>query len=132
MEQNNPVIGCIFGIFIFVFMTFMFTGISFIFISFFPMIIFIIIMIIIIVNASSNRRRKSFNSNYFNEQNDHHYSHNPYKIVNGYPKQIEVIAEKDISSSRTPVTRFCQYCGSKLDQEGDYCHGCGSKIRGGI
>ncbi|TFG25401.1 MAG: hypothetical protein EU533_01170 [Promethearchaeota archaeon] len=132
MEKNNPAIGCIFGILILLFMTFMFTGISFIFISIFPMIIFITIVIIIAINATSNRRRTSYSSNYINEQNHQLYTHNPYKIVKHYPKQNEIIEEKEFSLMRTPVARFCQYCGTRLDQEGNYCHGCGSKIRGGI
>lgn len=130
MEQNNPAIGCIFGIFIVLFMTFMFTGISFIVFSIFPIIIFIIIVIIIVINANSNRRRAPYSSNYSSEQNNHLYTHNPYKIANGYQKQVEVINETEVSSSRIPIAQFCQYCGTKLEG-GDYCYGCGSKIRGG-
>jgi len=96
------------------------------------MIIFIIIILVIIINATSNRRRTSYSSNYINEQKYQPYAHNPYRITNGIPKQIEIINEKESSSLRTPVARFCQYCGANLDQEGIYCHGCGSKIRGGI
>ena len=132
MPQNNPTIGCIFGMLIFVFLAFMFTGMSFIFIPIFPMIIFIIIIIIIAINTTSHRRSTPYSSNYLNEQDNQHYTQNPYKIVNDYPKQNKVIVEKETSSLRTPLTRFCQYCGTQLDQEGNYCHGCGSKIRGEI
>ena len=132
MAQNNPTIGCIFGILIFVFMAFMFTGISFLFIPIFPMIIFIIIIIVIAINANSNRKRGSYNSNYTTGQKTQQFTHNPYKMVNGNSRQDEIIQEKEISSLSPPIAQFCQYCGAKLDHEGNYCHGCGSKIRGEI
>ena len=123
MVRNNPAAGCIFALFGLIFVGFFLLQLPFMFFSLFPMIIFIIIIFGIIISSSSHRQREMR----FNEQNSQAPSFNPYRVTNSKPKQIKIQEKKPESYLHQKIS-FCYFCGTQLEEDEIFCHGCGIKI----
>ncbi|MFX0047829.1 MAG: hypothetical protein ACFE8G_06620 [Candidatus Hermodarchaeota archaeon] len=142
MPRNNSIAGFLIGLIVFLGF-----GVFFLFgwgrfnifnvISFFPMI-FVIIIIGIAGVASANSRRsnccppKSQNQyQYYTQEvprtNSMYVNQNPYVVKNSTNSTVRTIYIEEDEPEK-PITKFCQYCGTKKDRNAIYCHNCGTKL----
>ena len=123
MRRNNPAVGCILVIGLFMFISISMVRLPFMIFSFFPMIFILLIIFIVIISASSHKQHQ----NRINELNSHVQTINPYRTVNLNQNQVK-IQNKKIETNSYQSVNFCHYCGTELEKDAIFCHGCGIKI----
>jgi hypothetical protein len=131
MSRNNNPAGIIIGLILFAYIGFIFLFPN---MRFFPIFtifpsFFIIIFIISIATIASNKRRTTPNSVYKIENQGNNRIRNPYRVQ--FPQEAvktsryQKVEEDDEES---PIVRFCQFCGTKIERDAIFCHRCGSKL----
>ena len=135
MPRNNSIIGSIIGLIIFlgfgVFFLFGWGSFNiFNFLPFFPMI-FIIAILGIAGAASANVRRSSCCSPKSHNQYQYYSQDpprsNPYTVKNSSSSTVRAINIED-AKPENPRANFCQFCGSRTERDGVFCHQCGAKM----
>ena len=136
MPRNNSIVGSIVGLIIFLgFGVFFLFGLSpftfFGIMPFFPMIFFIIIIGGIVGAASASSRRSSCCSPKSHNQYQYYSQDpprsNPYTVKNSSSSTVRAINIED-AKPENPRANFCQFCGSRTERDGVFCHQCGAKM----
>jgi len=72
------------------------------------------------------RARENVSYRYVDNQ-DSYSENNPYLIQKDEVRNQEITGTK--KTEKAPeFSRYCQYCGIKIDENGNFCHGCGTQL----
>jgi len=138
MSRNNSTAGSLIGLIVFLgFGAFFLFGLSpftfFSFIPFFPIIF--VIFIIGIVGAASASSKHSKRSTCCSPMSHNHYQYDTQKVPRSNPYIVNASSNSTIRQihiedvePEIPKANFCQYCGTKKDNNAKYCYMCGIKL----